>query len=52
MDLQRVAGRIQLISLISLPVPERLIAVTKTSRKESSLRITLPKEVVEKLDIS
>ena len=27
----------------------KLIAVTRTSRKESSFRITLPKEVAEKL---
>jgi bifunctional DNA-binding transcriptional regulator/antitoxin component of YhaV-PrlF toxin-antitoxin module len=33
-------------------MPEKLIAVTRTSRKESSLRITLPKEVAEKLNAS
>ena len=33
-------------------MPDKLIAVSKTSRKKSSLRITLPKEVAEKLDIS
>ena len=33
-------------------MPEKLIAVSRTSRKESSLRITPPKEVAEKLDIS
>lgn len=31
---------------------KKLIAVARTSRKESSLRITQPKEVAEKLDIS
>ena len=35
-----------------LPMPDKLIAVARTSRKESSLRITPPKEVAEKLDIS
>ena len=33
-------------------MPEKLIAVSRTSRKESSLRITLPKEVAEKLNVS
>jgi antitoxin component of MazEF toxin-antitoxin module len=33
-------------------MPERLIAVTRISRKESSLRITLPKEVAGKLEAS
>ncbi len=32
-------------------MPEKLIAVTRTSSKGSSLRITLPKEVADKLDI-
>jgi AbrB family looped-hinge helix DNA binding protein len=31
---------------------EKLIAVAKTSSKGSSLRITIPKEVAEKLNIS
>lgn len=31
---------------------DKLIAVTKTSSKGSSLRITLPKEIAEKLKIS
>ena len=31
---------------------EKLIAVTKTSSKGSSLRITLPKEVADKLNVS
>ena len=33
-------------------MPDKLKAIARTSRKESSLRITLPKEVAEKLDIS
>ena len=33
-------------------MPDKLIAVSRTSRKESSLRITLPKEVAEKLKVS
>ena len=33
-------------------MPDKLIAVTRTSRKESSLRITLPKEIAEKLNVS
>ena len=31
---------------------DKLIAVTKTSRRGSSLRITLPKEIAEKLNVS
>jgi AbrB family looped-hinge helix DNA binding protein len=31
---------------------DKLIAVTKTSSKGSSLRITLPKEIAEKLNVS
>jgi AbrB family looped-hinge helix DNA binding protein len=31
---------------------EKLIAVAKTSSKGSSLRITIPKEVAERLNIS
>ena len=33
-------------------MPDKLIAVSRTSRKESSLRMTLPKEVAEKLNVS
>jgi antitoxin component of MazEF toxin-antitoxin module len=33
-------------------MPDKLIAVTKTSKRGSSLRITLPKEVAEKLNAS
>ena len=33
-------------------MPDKLIAVSKTSKRGSSLRITLPKEVAEKLNIS
>lgn len=33
-------------------MPDKLIAVTRTSRKESSLRMTLPKEVAENLKAS
>ena len=33
-------------------MPDKLIAVTKTSSKGSSLRITLPKEIAEKLNVS
>jgi bifunctional DNA-binding transcriptional regulator/antitoxin component of YhaV-PrlF toxin-antitoxin module len=32
-------------------MPDKLIAVTKTSKRDSSLRITLPKEVAEKLNV-
>jgi AbrB family looped-hinge helix DNA binding protein len=52
MNLQRVVGRILLTPLITLPMPDKLIAVTRTSSKGSSLRITLPKEIAEKLNIS
>lgn len=31
---------------------EKLIAVTRTSSRGSSLRITLPKEIAEKLNVS
>ncbi len=30
----------------------KLIAVTKTSKRGSSLRITLPKEIAEKLNVT
>ena len=33
-------------------MPDKLIAVTRTSSKGSSLRMTLPKEIAEKLNIS
>ena len=33
-------------------MPDKLIAVTKTSSRGSSLRITLPKEIAEKLKVS
>ncbi len=33
-------------------MPDKLIAVTRTSSKGSSLRITLPKEVAVKLNVS
>ena len=36
----------------NLPMPDKLIAVARISRKELSLRITLPKEVPEKQNIS
>ena len=52
MNLQRVVGRILLTPLITLPMPDKLIAVTRTSSKGSSLRITLPKEIAEKLNVS
>jgi AbrB family looped-hinge helix DNA binding protein len=31
---------------------DKIIAVSKTSRRGSSLRITLPKEIAEKLNVS
>ena len=34
------------------PMPDKLIAVMKTSKRGSSLRITLPKEIAEKLAVS
>ena len=33
-------------------MPDKLIAVTKTSKCGSSLRITLPKDIAEKLNVS
>ena len=33
-------------------MPDKLIAVTRTSSNGSSLRITLPKEVAKKLNVS
>ena len=33
-------------------MPHKLIAVTRTSSKGSSLRISLPKEIAEKLNVS
>ena len=33
-------------------MPDKLIAVTRTSSKGSSLRITLPKEISEKLNVT
>ena len=33
-------------------MPDKLIAVTRTSSKGSSLRITLPKEIAKKLNVS
>ena len=33
-------------------MPDKLIAVTRTSSKGSSLRMTLPKEIAEKLKVS
>ena len=33
-------------------MPVKLIAVTKTSTRGSSLRITLPKDIAEKLNVS
>ena len=35
-----------------LPLPDKLIAVTRTSSKGPSLRMTLPKEIAEKLKVS
>ena len=39
-------------SVVSLPMPDKLIAVIKISKRGSSLRITLPKEIAEKLNVS
>jgi antitoxin component of MazEF toxin-antitoxin module len=33
-------------------MPDKLIAVTRTSSKGSSLRMTLPKEIAEMLNVS
>ena len=33
-------------------MPDKLIAVTRTSTRGSSLRITLPKDIAEKLNVS
>ena len=33
-------------------MPDKLIAVIKISKRGSSLRITLPKEIAEKLNVS
>ena len=43
--------KIQLIPLIRLSTPERLIVTTKVLFNGSSLKITLPKEVTEKLKL-
>ena len=32
-------------------MPDKLIAITRTSNNGSSLRITLPKEIAEKLNV-
>ena len=32
-------------------MPDKLIAITRTSSKGSSLRMTLPKEIAEKLNV-
>ena len=44
--------KIYLIPLTTLPMSDKLIAITRTSSKGSSLRITLPKDVAEKLKVS
>lgn len=33
-------------------MPDKLLAVSKTSRRGSSLRMTIPKEMAEKLNVS
>jgi antitoxin component of MazEF toxin-antitoxin module len=33
-------------------MPDKLIAVTRTSKSGFSFRMTLPKEIAEKLDVS
>ena len=33
-------------------MPDMIIAVTRTSKRGSSLRITLPKEIAEKLNVT
>ena len=44
--------KFNLFHLLSIPIPDKLLAVAKTSSKGSSLRITIPKEIEEKLNIS
>ena len=41
-----------MLSIIQVSMPDKLIALIKTSSKGSSLRMTLPKEIAEKLNIS
>lgn len=45
-------AKIKRIVLITFPMSQKLISVAKISSKGSSLRITIPKEVAEKLNIS
>ena len=52
MKMEVIIGIIKLIPLITLPMPDKLIAVTRTSSKASSLRMTLSKEVAKKLNVS
>ncbi len=40
------------VSFINTQLSGRYVAVTKTSSRGSSLRMTLPKEVAEKLNVS
>ena len=41
-----------LTSVISVYMPEQLTAVFKTNKSDSSLRITLLKEIAERLNVS
>ena len=38
--------------VITFTMPDKLIAVTRTSKRGSSLRITLPKDIAEKLNVT
>ena len=52
MKMEVMIGIIKLIPHTTLLMPDKLIAVTRTSSKGSSLRMTLPKEIAEKLNVS
>ncbi len=44
--------KFNLVHLLPISMPDKLVAVAKTSTRGSSLRITLPKEIAEKLNVS
>ena len=52
MKMEVMIGIIKLIPHTTLLMPDKLIAVTRTSSKGSSLRMTLPKEIADKLKVS
>jgi AbrB family looped-hinge helix DNA binding protein len=50
--MQFCGQKTKLIPLFPLLMPDKLIAVIKISKRGSSLRITLPKEIAEKLNVT